>query len=273
MNIICVGDNVCDQYHYKNTYYPGGNCVNVAVNAKRNGAETATYIGIFGTDDKAEHLKNVLDQEGVNWERSRTMEGKTGQPGVYLDESGDRFFKSYPYDTVATLAKLRMTKHDLEYIRNYDVLHTSCYSWMEEELPALSEIIDIAYDFSDHITNHQIRRVAPWIRYAFVSASGRTEQEIDELIDEFSQFSNIEVLGITRGSLGAMFIHNGKTYCQPPKQANVIDTMGAGDSFIAGFLVAWKSGNSMEDALSNGANSAARTCEVEGGFGYPHAII
>ncbi|WFF72201.1 PfkB family carbohydrate kinase [Proteiniclasticum sp. QWL-01] len=273
MKLICIGDNVCDCYHYKNTYYPGGNCVNVAVNAKRSGAEKCSYIGILGTDDKAQHVKFAMDQEGIEWSRSRTMEGLTGQPGVYLDESGDRIFRRFEGDTVQTLAKLHMTRHDLAYVKDYDLCHTSCYSWMEEELPVLCQVIEVSYDFSDHYTLEQIDRVAPYICYAFLSASDRTQEEIAALIKAFGKYPNVKVLGMTRGKEGALFVSGGKEYRQAPAPAQVVDTMGAGDSFIAAFLVSHKNGLSMEESLSRGTLSAAKTCELEGGFGYPHDII
>ncbi len=273
MKIICIGDNVCDCYHYKNKYYPGGNCVNVAVNAKKNGAQESAYIGIFGTDDKAAHLKYALAQEGIITDRSRTMEGKTGQPGVFLDEAGDRIFRSYTGDTVASIAKLRMNLQDLEYIKDYDICHTSCYSWLEEELPKLAKIIDISYDFSSHIDTRQIEQVAPWIKYAFVSVSEKNVQEIEQLILEFDRYPNVEVLGLTMGKDGALFVQGNKRYLKKPAKANVVDTMGAGDSFIAAFLVNWQDGKNMEDSLVKATQSAARTCEIEGGFGYPHDII
>ena len=71
--MIAVGDNVVDCYLDDHVYYPGGNAVNVAVNCRRDGIEDVAYIGMFGNDGKAEHLKWALTQENVHFERSRTM--------------------------------------------------------------------------------------------------------------------------------------------------------------------------------------------------------
>ena len=73
MKIIGVGDNVVDCYLDQGVYYPGGNCVNVAVNAKREGAEEAAYLGVFATDDKAEHLKKCLVKENISFDHSREV--------------------------------------------------------------------------------------------------------------------------------------------------------------------------------------------------------
>lgn len=92
MNLIAVGDNVVDCYLDQKIYYPGGNCVNVAVNAKRNGAENVAYIGIFGSDSMAEHIQYALKEESIDFSLSRKADGLSGQPQVSLTSSGDRVF-------------------------------------------------------------------------------------------------------------------------------------------------------------------------------------
>ncbi|MFR8177573.1 MAG: hypothetical protein ACLVB5_11080 [Christensenellales bacterium] len=41
------------------------------MNCRRDGIEDVAYIGMFGNDGKAEHLKWALTQENVHFERSR----------------------------------------------------------------------------------------------------------------------------------------------------------------------------------------------------------
>ena len=88
--MIAVGDNVVDCYLDDHVYYPGGNAVNVAVNCRRDGIEDVAYIGMFGNDGKAEHLKWALTQENVHFERSRTMYAPSGSPGVRLIDGAAR---------------------------------------------------------------------------------------------------------------------------------------------------------------------------------------
>ena len=78
------------------------------------------------------------------------------------------------------------------------------------------------------------------------------------------------VAGVTRGSQGAIFYDGEKLYRQGIKKVEAVDTMGAGDSFIAGFLTAYGDGKSMEEALDFAAERSAWTCTIRGGFGHPH---
>lgn len=79
-------------------------------------------------------------------------------------------------------------------------------------------------------------------------------------------------MGVTLGSRGSIFSEEGKRYHQGIVPVKAIDTMGAGDSFIAGFLTRRILGDGMEDALRFAATAAANTCKFHGGFGYPHPL-
>lgn len=268
MKIITVGDNVVDCYVDQSLYYPGGNCVNVAVNCKRFGCESSAYIGIFGNDDKANHIKWALDREDINYRYSRTMIGISGQPRVNLTPEGDRVFIKGPQNTVQHLVRLRLTPEDLEYISKYDICHTSCYSSLELELPNIKNQCDISFDFSDIRSPEYLETVCPHIKYGFFSGSDLNKYEINELISK-SHSLGTEIVGVTLGSKGALFSKKGKQFYQPIIETKVVDTMGAGDSFIAGFLIKYSETNSIEDSLEFAAKCAAHNCTFHGGFGYP----
>ena len=268
MKLITIGDNVVDCYLDQNKYYPGGNCVNVAVNAKRNGAREVSYIGIFGNDEPADHIKDVLSQEGIDYRFSRDVSGITGQPQVTLTEDHDRVFVGGPKNTVQHRFKIQLVQEELDYIKTFDLSHVSCYSSMESELPKLSQVSKISYDFSNRKDLPYIESIAPYISYAFFSAAELSEEEIEHFIKDLSTFQ-FEIIGLTRGGRPAIFIKNGEIYEQKVKKINVVDTMGAGDSLIAGFLTSYMSGDDIEVAIAKGTSSAEKTCQEYGGFGYP----
>lgn len=268
MKIIAIGDNVVDCYLDQNNYYPGGNCVNVAVNCKRSGAEDVSYIGIFATDEKAVHIKYALDQEQIDYSRSRVVEGISGQPKVNLTEDGDRVFVGGPRNTVQHIVKLKLVQEDYEYSQKFDVCHTSCYSSLEEELPGLSKHIKISFDFSDKYTPEYLEKVCPYISFGFFSGAHLSEEEVEALIEEAGKY-DLEVIGITRGAKPAIFINNDTRYYQEIVETEVVDTMGAGDSFIGGFLTAFLNEEEIKPALEFAAKSASITCGFYGGLGYP----
>ena len=168
--MIAVGDNVVDTYLDDMVYYPGGNSVNVAVNCKRNGIEEVAYLGVFGSDRKAEHIKWALAREGVSYERSRTVLAGSGSPGVRLID-GDRKFVGGPRDTAQHIVRIRLTDDDLSYIASYGLCHTSCFSSIEFELPKMREACQVSFDFSERRDEEYLKRVCPYLSYAFFSGS------------------------------------------------------------------------------------------------------
>lgn len=80
VRLLGIGDNVSDQYVHKNTMYPGGQALNVAVFAGMQGAQTG-FLGAFGSDAPAEHIQQVLKELGVDTARCRHYPGENGRPG------------------------------------------------------------------------------------------------------------------------------------------------------------------------------------------------
>ena len=101
MKLIAIGDNVTDCYVDEGVYFPGGNAVNVAANCKKNGAEKVNYIGVFGNDDKADYIRQCLEEEGqlldaFQWMQQREKELRTQLEEVIppyverLQEAGEK---------------------------------------------------------------------------------------------------------------------------------------------------------------------------------------
>ncbi|WP_420895843.1 PfkB family carbohydrate kinase [[Actinomadura] parvosata] len=86
----------------------------------------------------------------------------------------------------------------------------------------------------------------------------------------------------TRGVAGAVAFDGKATVSAPARLAEaIVDTMGCGDAFLAGFAVSllrdgWTTGrppapDAIERALHQGAEAAHAQCFVEGAFGHGRA--
>ena len=105
----------------------------------------------------------------------------------------------------------------------------------------------------------------------FFSGSGIKLHEIIPLIEKVHSYGG-KIVGITRGSEPAIFSNQSQLYEQRPVSTCVLDTMGAGDSFIAGFLTSYHEHQDINTALQRASESAAKTCEHYGAFGYGKKI-
>ncbi|OAZ60649.1 Fructosamine kinase FrlD [Bacillus siamensis] len=268
MKLIAVGDNVVDYYKDQETFYPGGNALNVAVLAKRLGHE-ASYIGIVGNDEAAAHLLNVLNLEKVNADYIRQAHGENGMAIVTLDEQGDRIFVRSNKGGIQSRLRLVFQEKDLAFISGHDLLHTSVYSRLENDLPQLFGLIPVSFDFSTNREDDYLRKVCPYVTYAFFSGSDLSESECGALVEKAHGYG-AKFVCLTRGSQGAILSAGDRIYHQPIVEIDIIDTLGAGDSFIAGFLTAFCEKQDITPALRQAAETAAKTCSVYGAFGYGH---
>lgn len=144
---------------------------------------------------------------------------------------------------------------------------------LENDLPQLCGLVPVSFDFSTNREDDYLRRVCPYVTYAFFSGSDLSESECGELAKTAHGYG-AKMVCMTRGGQGAILSAGDRVYHQPIVEADIIDTLGAGDSFIAGFLTAFCVKQDITYALRQAAETAAKTCGVYGafGYGYPYRL-
>lgn len=270
MRLVSLGDNVCDCYLDEGTFYPGGQAVNVAVDARRSGAERSAYLGVLGDDDRATYLRACLAKEGVELDRARCAHGATASPGVRL-VNGDRQFFAGARDTVAHLLGLRIAREDLEYLSEFDVCHTTNEAGIDHELARIHQAVTVSYDFSVYFDDEVLERVCPNVDIAFFSAAEMPATGIGALIEK-AHAHGCKVVVVTKGEEGSVCSDGTTVHEQGICPVDAIDTMGAGDSFAAAFLVRYLDTHDVPQSMAFAAERAAQTCTLRGAFGYGRAI-
>ena len=99
-------------------------------------------------------------------------------------------------------------------------------------------ICSVSFDFSEKRDEEYLERTCPYLTFAFFSGSDMSEEECERFAKHVHELGT-RIVGITRGSKGAIFYDGEKFYHQGIKKVDAVDTMGAGESFIAGFLTAY----------------------------------
>lgn len=273
IRVLGFGDNVVDKYEHIKTMYPGGNCVNFAVYAKMLHVERAAYMGYFGNDPEAEHVIKCLDEIGIETVKCRQLKGENGCARVSI-EDGERIFKGSNLGGIRGKTPYVLDRFDLEYIRGFDLVHSGNYSFMEDELWKIkNEQIPVSFDFSDIFDESYIRDVCKNVTYAFLSCGDEEEAFVKEKLEIVKHFGPEKVIA-TRGSKAAIGFDGVDYYIQEPvKLKQLVDTMGAGDSFITAFLVEEvkqkKAGKAnMQESMKSAAAFASTVCMMQGAFGY-----
>ena len=280
VSVVGFGDNVVDIYTHSNKQYPGGNCVNFAVYAKMFGAKRSAYMGYFGTDVNADHVIEALHNEKIETVKCKKISGENGYSRCKL-ENGDRVFLDYNEGGVRSRHIYELDEFDIEYLKQFDLVHCGNYCYMESQLPKIKEAnIPLSFDFSDDSTEEYYMQIAPLVTYAFCSYDG-TDEQVKKHLKKVSDLGP-EIVCASRGAKGCMLYCNGKYYEQKAVPIEkVVDTMGAGDSLITTFMVGYtdarKKGISQDEAIvasiAEAAKFAAEICQIDGAFGYGREIL
>lgn len=249
-----------DVYQSSGMAYPGGNPVNVAVYLKGLGA-TSAYVGWVGSDSYADMMIKAIYHKGVDISHVFKKEGKTAVTHVEL-VGNDRKFGDYDE---GVMAHFLLTVEDLNYINGYDHVHAGIWGHTEKYFPLFKKMgLTTSFDFSDKLDDALVKVVIPYVDYPFFSYD-TDDENIRSYLKEIHQMGS-KVAVATLGENGSIAFDGNQYYTYGIVTADVVDTMGAGDSFIAGFLYGKLKGFSTEGCLKLGAETAAKTISYFGAW-------
>jgi fructoselysine 6-kinase len=286
MKVIGFGDNIVDRFLDRKVIYPGGNCVNFAVLARRSGLDAA-YVGVFGSDVLGGFVRSALVEEGVDISRCVTREGPNGVTEIEVVD-GDRVFLGWNNGGVTISQPFELQPEHLAYLATADLVHSSVYSASESQLSLVrSTGTLVSFDYSsepDRRTDDYLERTAPYVDLALLSLGGRTRQSVEHELRRVVAAGATLAVG-TRGADGAVLFDGNEFLTQgaePVDPRRFADTMGCGDAFLTGMVVSllkagWTqrsrpSTHSLLQALSLASSAAAAQCYVEGAFGYGQPV-
>ena len=260
--IAAVGDNCIDVYVGDFAgRFPGGNALNVAAFAAQDGLDAA-YVGTVGNDDDGSALLAAATAAGIDVSMVERRPGASGVTTVRL-VNGEREFLTEEYG--ASLA-FDVDARLAERLDGYDWVHTSRIEDRDDHLGSLVRTgVPVSRDFGTELRcaepdGHLVRHLA----VAFFSAADRVEAE--------SRAADLVGLGAERavgtiGPEGALVRTADTAHHEPAAATDPVDTLGAGDAFIAGFIGATLNGGGLEGAMRVAATAAARACARLGAWG------
>lgn len=260
MFVACVGDNILDVYTRTQTEVYGGNTLNVAV-ALHDLGVSVLYVGSVGDDKAGRELKRHLASRGMRIDGIETVRGKpTGFAMVHHDSNGDRYFGEYDRGA----SQLELSERQIGLIEEADLIHTSYSSALEDEIANLAQLANVSFDFDEHRGDPYARRLLPHITHAFFSGSQINQSETTETATRAFSYG-VKTVTVTHGAEGASHFRDGRVWFQPSAPVVPIDTLGAGDAFIAATIAGICRDQPPDEYLALAARRSAQTCAVVGG--------
>ena len=235
-------------------WFPGGKGANQAVAAARMGGNVSMF-GAIGADEPGQMCLSALKQSGVNVDAVVTVSSPTSTALVMVEHSGEN-------QIVVTDGANQYACFDAEQISAADAVI------VQFEIPE-SVIVEVG-------------KAAKGIFCVNAAPVQELSDELASLIDvlivnehEFAQLGEPKsgLVIVTAGEKEVVAYLNGEVVAksQPPK-VEALDTVGAGDTFVGAFVVAYASGKTIPDALDLAcAASALSTLKLGAQSGMPTA--
>lgn len=260
----------------------GGAEANVAAACARLGLSTA-WISALPANPWGERIRRELTGHGVDCGYVRMTEG--ARVGVYFLEYGvaPRPVRVLYDRRDSAFARLTPAQVDWEPVRRARVVHLTGITPALGPAPrslierALAEASTVSFDINYRATLWSsadarafLEPVLARVRYLFIGQAeaqtlfgftGSPEQTLDGL----ARLAPKATISLQRGEEGSTALDGGRLF-RPSRRLTVqmVDPIGAGDAYAAGFLWALLRGRDLQEAVDSGTAVAALKCSTWG---------
>jgi len=243
---------------------------NLAVLGRRVG-----FVTQFGSDPLGSIAMERLAESGADL--SRCTKGapasKTGVT-ILLPHGRSRRILTYP----GIMFDMTVADLDLDYLASAKHFHLSSLfllRGLHAGLPALfrelkKRGLTISLDTNDDPDdrwNGVLDQLLPYLDLLLPNDDEirriARRDSIDDALDVLS--ATVPLIAVKRGSNGALVQEGGRRFAVPGVEVQPVDTIGAGDSFDAGFLAAWLGGATPEQSAQAGNITGALSTQRPGG--------
>ncbi|SQC39715.1 kinase, PfkB family [Klebsiella pneumoniae] len=147
----------------------------------------------------------VLDKVGVKWPHCLQVAGENGCAQLKIEE-GERIFLGSNAGGIRKTTSMDFIFQHEQYLREFDLIHSGCYSYMETHLPQLRELnIPVSFDFSDDFVLEQALPLCRYVDFAFFSCADYSLAQTREIVQQ-AQASGSRIVCATRGDEGAILL-------------------------------------------------------------------
>jgi sugar/nucleoside kinase (ribokinase family) len=229
----------------------------------------------IGQDQLGQIALERLQQSGVDISRVRRSPNTTGTGlTVILHHDAWRNILTY----AGTIAELTWDDLDLDYLADARHFHLSSYYLQKGLRPRVGELfqrlksarLTISLDTNDDPDDQWQGGLEDILRHVDVFLPNEREackaagtEDLEEAICKLS--AQVPLLVVKKGREGAIAQRGKERVEGPAQKVDPVDTVGAGDSFDAGFLHQYVRGADLETCLASGNLAGALSTTRPGG--------
>ena len=246
----------------------GGSATNAAVWASTQNLEVG-LVARIGDDQTGKIILEELNRPNLNLNLVKTNGVSSGSCAILIDATGERTMFPDPG------ANIFLTSNDVpkEWFKHAEIIHISAYSLLRRNTKnAIGEIIKIAKEnglktsvdvassqpLIDNDGFNALKDLAPW-DYLFAN-----KDEAEVLGDITKIKSLCKNLILKQGSKESLWIKEDFEIKDIPEKVQIVDLIGAGDAFAAGFLVSVINKETPQNTLKNANQLGAKAVGISG---------
>jgi fructokinase len=262
--------------------HAGGAPFNVATHLVQLGA-SASLLSAVGQDSLGDEILKVAEEKGVNTQFvTRARIGlATGTVLVTVDDNGNATYelvqpvawdeiKALP-EALEAVAQARglifgslacRSPYNLDQLNRLLAIEGPMKFFDVNLRPPFADpvlVIDLAQRVDViKLNDDEVGKLASWLKTGEATLNTpRSPDALAEACAALAKATNTSRICVTRAAEGAALWENGNLLCAQAPQVTVKDTVGAGDSFMAGLMVGLTRGIDTQKVLENACRVGA----------------
>jgi len=274
VSIAFIGDLTVDTYPKLNRQHLGGASLNAALWAIRSGAKKVSILAGVGHDEPGRQFIRAMDKARISHEAVVQLPGATSVIEIFVDSIGEHTWGEWK---PGVMEEYHLGDCEFDILKTHEAAALTVYgktrhlfselsAWGREETnrPFLAVNFD---DLSQ--LGHTTDVVSAHIGGIDAGFFGLDKEKDNDLITHIAGVARDtgKLMVVTTGKHGAVAFQGNSTYNAPVSPVQrVVDTTGAGDAFLAGFLVSYIGNRQITTSLAAGNALAAQSVQLFGAF-------
>ena len=284
MRIATIGDNCIDIYLPPiNKEYVGGCALNTAMHLIDYGFKVS-YMGVVGSDHYSDIIRQSLRQKGIDITHLYQAEGLSSITETRITDGQKTIVKEDLGAQLEFATSHNFSDEQLFFLSGFDyIYYTGFTSWqfispenkrkIKDNIIRNLELLDklsgkIIFDYAENKLAGLLENSLGMVDFAFFSLEELEKEDAVKFARQILK-GRCSLVGITQGARGAVLVNNDEVAYIPTSAASIVDTLGAGDSFIGTFIARYLLGDSLETSGQKAADAAGNICQQLGGWGKP----
>ena len=261
--IVCYGEILWDVFPDEKRL--GGAPLNVALRLHALGAKT-TMISAIGKDNNGIETLAYLDSNNFPTTYIQRSKRPTGMVQVSLDHTGSASYtiaENAAWDHIqATPKAIVEVQQATAFVFGSLALREPYNQEQFEQLVSQANYtvfdLNLRHPYYDMDIILSLMELADCIKLndeeleLVVTLLDLEKETLEDELKAVAEATNTPTICVTLGADGAMLLHKEKIYTQEGYPTKVVDTVGAGDSFLAGLIYSLRTRQNPKKALELG---------------------